>query len=118
MNYSMIKNIAVFRNSLLLLLLFVNFVAHAAKVDTVLVHSAAMNKDIKVVVVVPQIEGPHPVAYLLHGYGGNEKTWFAIRPDLAQLADRYQMMLIVRVAGIGIVLRSRQSGMKCLLLKS
>ena len=65
MNYSMIKNIAVFRNSLLLLLLFVNFVAHAAKVDTVLVHSAAMNKDIKVVVVVPQIEGSHPVAYLL-----------------------------------------------------
>lgn len=94
MNYNMIKNIAIFRNSLLLLLLFVNLVAHAAKVDTVLVHSAAMNKDIKVVVVVPQIKGSHPVTYLLHGYGGDEKTWFTIRPDLAQLADRYQMMFV------------------------
>lgn len=79
---------------ILLLFFFLSSVANAAKVDTVLVHSKAMGKDIKVVVIVPQVQERYPVTYLLHGYGGNERTWLDIRPDLAQIADREQMMFV------------------------
>lgn len=63
----------------------------AAKVDTLSVHSDAMNKKVKVVTVRPDkaLAGEKcPVLYLLHGYGGNEKTWIGIKPDLPQIADR------------------------------
>ena len=43
----------------------------AARVDTVLVRSAAMNKDVKVVYVLPDKaigKQACPVVYLLHGY--------------------------------------------------
>lgn len=94
MNHIRINHIAAIKKILLLVFLFTTSLIHAAKVDTILVHSAAMNKDIKVLVVVPQTKGPHPVTYLLHGYGGDEKTWLIIRPDLAQLSDQYQMMFV------------------------
>ena len=48
----------------------------AARVDTVLVRSVAMNKDVKVVYVLPdKAVGKQacPVIYLLHGYGGNAR---------------------------------------------
>ena len=62
--------------SLLLLVLS----SYAAKVDTLLVKSPSMNKDIKVIVVTPDIAMERnaiacPVVYLLHGFGGNEKNW-------------------------------------------
>ena len=44
----------------------------AARVDTVLVRSVAMNKDVKVVYVLPDKaigKQACPVVYLLHGYG-------------------------------------------------
>ena len=28
-----------------------------------------------------------PVIYLLHGYGGNARTWVGIKPDLSKIAD-------------------------------
>ncbi|MEG1403209.1 alpha/beta hydrolase family protein [Bacteroides sp.] len=94
MNHIRINHIAAIKKILLLVFLFTTSLIHAAKVDTILVHSTAMNKDIKVLVVVPQTKGPHSVTYLLHGYGGDEKTWLTIRPDLAQLSDQYQMMFV------------------------
>ncbi len=52
----------------------------AARVDTLLVNSPSMNKDVQVIVVTPDAAlGKKavacPVIYLLHGYGGNAKTW-------------------------------------------
>ena len=75
-----------------LLLLLFTFCAQAAKVDTVLVKSPSMNKDIKVVYVIPdKAQGKKaeacPVIYLLHGYGGNAKTWINTKPQLPQIAD-------------------------------
>lgn len=60
----------------------------AAKVDTLLVKSPSMNKDIEVVVVSPDVADTKacPVIYLLHGYGGNAKTWIGIS-DLPKIAD-------------------------------
>ena len=63
----------------------------AAQVDTLMVRSESMNKDIKVVAVRPDkaVKGEKcPVVYLLHGYSGHAKTWIEVRPDLPQIADR------------------------------
>ena len=59
---------------------------YAAQVDTLMVKSPSMNKEVQVVVVVPDIalgkKGVDcPVIYLLHGFGGNAKTWIGIRPE-------------------------------------
>lgn len=68
--------------------------AFAARVDTILVHSAAMNKDIKCVVIQPtsksQLEGSakrFPVIYLLHGHSGSYAQWPTTAPQLQKEAD-------------------------------
>ena len=69
----------------------------AARVDTVLVRSAAMNKDVKVVYVLPDKaigKQACPVVYLLHGYGGNAKTWIGVKPDLPQIADEKGIIFV------------------------
>ena len=94
---------------------------YAAQVDTLMVKSPSMNKEVQVVVVVPDIalgkKGVDcPVIYLLHGFGGNAKTWIGIRPELPQIADEKGMKLaviggkaipMVKTVGIGIARRIR-----------
>ena len=46
------------------------------------VKSLSMNKDVQVVVVTPEKKGNYPVIYLLHGYGGNAKSWIELKPEL------------------------------------
>ena len=82
------------KKKLLLITLFLVLVApsFAAKVDTLLIKSSSMNKEVKVIVVTPDAAiGKKAVAcptiYLLHGYGGNAKTWIGIKPNLPQIAD-------------------------------
>lgn len=67
--------------------------AHAGRLDTVQVYSAAMQRSLPVVVAVPDAPGPHPAVYLLHGYGGGAFDW-ARRADLAALADRYGVVIV------------------------
>ena len=67
------------------------FSLQAAQVDTLLVRSESMNKDIKVVAVRPDkaVKGEKcPTVYLLHGYSGRYDTWLGVRPDLPAIADR------------------------------
>lgn len=81
--------------SFILLLLFVSFAVRAATVDTINVHSKSMNKDIQIVVVSPEKkQTPSPVIYLLHGYGGNAKTWIGIKPELTKIADQYGLIFV------------------------
>lgn len=64
-------------------LLIVCFTAKAAQVDTLQVKSDKMNKDIEVLVIVPNaaVNGVEcPVLYLLHRYNGNARTWLRIKP--------------------------------------
>ena len=73
-------------------LLGVIFAAQAARLDTVMVKSPSMNKEVQVLYVVPDKalgKSPQacPVIYLLHGYGGNTWTWIGIKPNLPQIAD-------------------------------
>lgn len=69
----------------------------AAKVDTVLVRSQVMNKDVKVVTVCPDkmLAGEKcPVVFLLHGHGGHEKTWLEIKPNLPEIADEKGILFV------------------------
>lgn len=68
----------------------------AAKVDTVLVKSPSMQKDIKTVVVLPDAAAQKacPVIYLLHGHGGNYATWISVKPNLPQIADEKGIIFI------------------------
>lgn len=76
--------------------LFVMSYVQAAQVDTVLVNSRSMQKDIKTVVVVPDIAAQKacPVIYLLHGHGGNYATWISVKPNLPQIADEKGIIFI------------------------
>jgi len=68
-----------------------------AQVDTVLTHSAAMNRDIKAVVITPDTYerlDSIPVLYLLHGAGGDYANWITRVPALKELVDRYQIMVV------------------------
>ena len=86
--------------SLILLIIFLSgcnsFQSHAATVDTVLVRSNSMKKDIKNVVISPYSDTPahFPVLYLLHGYGGCYNSWIKRVPDLKKIADEYKMIII------------------------
>ena len=85
------------KTKVFLFLLFVCFVSagRAAVVDTLKVYSKSMKKDVKVVAVIPEkTKSNLPVLYLLHGYGGDAKTWVNIRPDLPEIAEQYGMMII------------------------
>ena len=82
--------------SLLLALVAPSF---AAKVDTLLVKSPSMNKDVQVVVVTPDVAMGNkavacPVIYLLHGFGGNATTWVSIKPNLPQIADEKGIIFV------------------------
>ena len=69
----------------------------AAKVDTLSVHSDAMNKEVQVITICPDkaMAGEKcPVLYLLHGYGGNAGTWLGIKPELPQIADKEGIIFV------------------------
>jgi S-formylglutathione hydrolase FrmB len=73
--------------------------AWAARVDSIAVTSAAMNRTVKTVVIIPGDTSPgpaikYPVIYLLHGYGGNEQSWLSIKPGLPQIADERGVIFV------------------------
>jgi S-formylglutathione hydrolase FrmB len=82
----------------ILLLTFVCFSAKAAKVDTIQVFSASMNKHIKTCIIVPdnykKSKKNFPVVYLLHGYGGNYATWVKSFKEVGQQVDKYGFIVI------------------------
>lgn len=91
----MTNNILKIFVSALLLILCTGI--NAARIDTLQVESAKMNRKIEVIVIVPDkaIEGIKcPVLYLLHGYGGNARTWLGIKPELPQMADRDGIIVV------------------------
>lgn len=80
---------------LLSLVAFFVLPAQAAVVDTINVRSDAMDKDVQAVVISPGSgKTTAPVIYLLHGHGGNAKSWISLKPDLPEIADRYGVMFV------------------------
>lgn len=79
------------------LLYLATIALQAARVDTVLVKSPSMHKDVKVVYVVPDkamAKAACPVVYLLHGYGGNARSWVQLKPELLQMADEKGIIFV------------------------
>lgn len=82
-----------------LLVLTAIFTSLAARVDTIMVKSLSMNKEIKVVYIVPQqiLEQdarPCVSVYLLHGYDGDATTWINLKPELTKIADEKGMLFV------------------------
>ena len=68
--------------------------ACASHVDTVVIHSQAMNKDLKAIVIRPETDKPLPVVYLLHGYSGDYSNWIKKVGALKKYADEFQLMIV------------------------
>ena len=67
------------------------------QVDTVSVFSAKMKKEIKNVVVVPENYSDkkhYPVVYLLHGYSDNYAKWIKTVPNIKNLSNKYQFIIV------------------------
>lgn len=86
---------------LAILLVLTALGARAFRTDTITVSTTNMPAPVPVIVITPTATGAqsYPSVYLLHGYGGDEKSWTIIRPDLGELADRYGMVLVM--PGVG-----------------
>lgn len=72
---------------------------NAAKVDTVMIRSNAMGKDVQTVIVTPQKATGRkaaacPVIYLLHGYSGGAKDYVSGVPELVGMADEYGVFFV------------------------
>lgn len=70
----------------------------AATADSVSVYSPSMKKQVPCMVIRPSTYNRSKerfnVVYLLHGYSGNHRQWLNDAPQLLELADRYQMMIV------------------------
>ena len=70
----------------------------AGQVDTMRIFSTSMQKDIGCLVVRPDSYSDtaesYPVVYLLHGYSGNFTGWVKEAPQLLQLVDLYQILIV------------------------
>ena len=95
-------NMRLFFTFSLLALALITSVARAATVDTLSVYSQSMQKETRCVVIVPSGAESKlmPVLYLLHGLGGDHQSWLHIKPNLPQLADELQMLIVCPNGGV------------------
>lgn len=82
---------------LLLLFFFITNIVSSQTIDTISVFSDKMQDEVKNLVILP--EGyektkEYPVLYLLHGYGGNFKTWVGIKRSLPEEASKLNMIIV------------------------
>ncbi|MBC6699031.1 alpha/beta hydrolase [Hymenobacter puniceus] len=88
---------------LLLVLLLLSSAVRAAKVDTLEIPSAAMQRTYKAAVAVPASyaknkKARYPVLYLLHGAYGHFDNWSSKTPDktlVHRLADQYNLIIVM-----------------------
>ena len=74
----------------------------AALVDTVSIYSPCMQKNTRCVVITPSnAQQTHlPVLYLLHGLGGDHRTWLKVKPELPAMAEELQMIIVCPNGGV------------------
>ncbi len=89
------KKLPLLLNCCLFLIIHQGF---AAKVDTVMIYSDAMEKEIPAVVITPdtyaEAEQTYPVLYLLHGYSDSYAGWVNKAESVPGLADQHQMIVV------------------------
>lgn len=78
--------------------LFITISVFASKIDTLVVYSKSMNKNIKNVVITPDSYAEngksYSVIYLLHGAGGNHEAWLGKAPNIKAYADLYNLIIV------------------------
>lgn len=82
---------------LLTLLLALVALQTQAKVVKDKVPSDKMGRSIPCVIVLPDNYDPqaaYPAIYLLHGFGGNQNTWIAVKPSLNDIATRNSLIFV------------------------
>lgn len=71
---------------------------HASHVDTVLVYSPSMKKNVKCCIVTPNSykkgKERYPVVYLLHGYSGNHSEWVKRIYNAPAIAEMLGLILV------------------------
>ena len=71
---------------------------HFVPVDTIVIYSYAMNKNVKAVVIKPdkykKKNTRYSVVYLLHGFGGAYANWITRVPALKQYSNEYNVIII------------------------
>ncbi len=83
--------------SFLLLIVSLSYSVYAGKIETVVTHSDAMNKDIKAVVLTPDDYSEakeYAVVYLLHGHSGNQDDWSNQVEELGDYADEHDIIIV------------------------
>jgi S-formylglutathione hydrolase FrmB len=82
----------------LLFILYLPLVTKAGKVDTVNIYSNAMHKQIKCVVVLPDVyqqkKNKFSVVYLLHGYSGDYSNWIKKVGALKKYVDKFNLIIV------------------------
>jgi len=87
---------------LIILLLSISPVIHAAKVDTLSIPSHSMGKTYNAAIALPDSyskgKSRYPVLYLLHGAHGHFRDWLKSTPDpnaVKRLADQYNIIIVM-----------------------
>lgn len=90
-----------FKKSLLTIFFLsgITLLGYAARVDTVSIYSAVMNKSSQCVIILPdsydaQKKQRFPVVYLLHGYSGSYSNWISKVSSLKEYSDQYNMIIV------------------------
>ena len=79
------------------IIILAGLVATASTVDTVNTYSPSMRKNIKAVVIRPDSYAKlktMPVVYLLHGAGSKYSDWVNSVPQIKELADQYNFIIV------------------------
>jgi len=83
---------------LTLFILLQTFTLFAYKVDTLVVYSNSMQKEIKNTVILPDsyssVGKEFSVLYLLHGAGADYRTWAKYYPEIKDFADNYNFIIV------------------------
>jgi len=78
--------------------IFICNITFGASVDTAVIYSHSMHKEIKCVIIKPDIynkEQLHfPAVYLLHGFSDRYDTWVKKVPAIKAYADRMQLIIV------------------------
>lgn len=79
-------------------LLIISACTAKAAVDTLNIYSTSMFKTVKCVVITPSnynnSGAVFPVVYLLHGFSGNYSDWIQKDPELQNLANQHQLLIV------------------------
>ncbi|MEN8139273.1 MAG: alpha/beta hydrolase family protein [Bacteroidota bacterium] len=88
----------VLRKLLIILLLGIGANLFASQVDTLIIKSKIMDKNISNIVIYPDSHEKQkdglPVLYMLHGAGGNYLDYISRNPDIKKLSDIYNIIIV------------------------